>query len=139
MKTLTFILVGTIVFSTACLAQDKEQKSTIDAALEKCMDKNPSTHGTMSCIIEAQKQWDAELNKHYKTLNLKLNPEQKAALLNAQREWIKWRDLEFKSIDALYSTLEGTMFQPMQLNSKMEVVKQRALALKHYSELMEMN
>lgn len=124
-----------LLFVSMAFAQD--QKHAIDVTLENCMDKNPSTHGTMNCIVEAQKQWDAELNKHYKAITLKLTPVQKTALLNAQREWIKWRDLEFKSIDALYSTMEGTMYQPMQLNDKMKVVKNRALELKSYLILWE--
>ena len=124
-----------LLFASMAFAQD--QKHAIDVTLENCMDKKPSTHGTMNCIVEAQKQWDAELNKHYKAITLKLTPVQKTALLNAQREWIKWRDLEFKSIDALYSTMEGTMYQPMQLNDKMKVVKNRALELKSYLILWE--
>lgn len=129
------LVFGLCLLVSYAFAQD--QKHTIDVALENCMEKNPSTHGTMSCIVEAQKQWDAELNKQYKALTLKLTPVQKTALLNAQREWIKWRDLEFKSIDALYSTMEGTMYQPMQLNDKMEVVRNRAIELKSYLVLWE--
>ena len=134
MKKLSLVFCLLLLVSIA-FAQD--QKHTIDVTLENCMDKNPSTHGTIGCIVEAQKQWDAELNKQYKALTLKLTPAQKTALLNAQREWIKWRDLEYKSIDVLYSTMEGTMYQPMQLNDKMKVVKNRALELRSYLILWE--
>jgi len=118
-------------------AQEDAEKHPIDIALDKCMDKNPSTQGMVGCLDEAYKKWDAELNKNYKALNLKLNAKQKAALLTSQRKWIEYRDLEFKFQAELYSTMEGTMYQPMAVDSRLEIVKKRALDLKSYLELFE--
>ena len=66
-----------------------------------------------------------------------MDAKQKAALLAAQRKWIEYRDLEFKFQSALYATMEGTMYQPMAVNDRMEVVKKRALDLKSYLTLFE--
>lgn len=124
--------------SVAAFSQETPEKHAIDIALDKCMDKNPSTQGTVGCLDEAYKKWDAELNKNYKALTLKMDAKQKAALLAAQRKWIEYRDLEFKAQLSVYETMEGTMFQPMIVNDRMEVVKKRALDLKSYLDLLEM-
>ncbi len=66
-----------------------------------------------------------------------LNPKQKEALRLAQFEWIKYRDLEFKSIDIIYDTMEGTMYIPMRISAHLEVIKKRALELSNYLELIK--
>lgn len=133
---LTFLCF--LFLSFAAIAQDAQEQHPIDIALDKCMDKNPSTHGMIGCLDEAYKKWDAELNKNYKALSLKMDTKQKAALLAAQRKWIEYRDLEFMTQKAVYETMQGTMFQPMAVNDRMEVVKKRALDLKSYLDLFEM-
>lgn len=136
---LYFVFFFTFFFScTVAFSQEPAERHPIDVALDKCMDKNPSTQGTVGCLDEAYKKWDAELNKNYKALTLKMNAKQKAALLAAQRKWIEYRDLEFKAQLSIYETMEGTMFQPMIVNDRMEVVKKRALDLKSYLDLFEM-
>ncbi|MEI7584129.1 lysozyme inhibitor LprI family protein [Runella sp.] len=130
---IAFFFSSALVFS-----QETAEKHPIDVALDKCIDKNPSTQGMVGCLDEAYKKWDAELNKNYKALTLKMDAKQKAALLAAQRKWIEYRDLEFKAQLSVYETMEGTMFQPMIVNDRMEVVKKRALDLKSYLDLFEM-
>lgn len=138
MKSYYFLVVCLLfAFPVVSMAQDEAEKHPIDIALDKCMDKNPSTQGMVGCLDEAYKKWDAELNKNYKALNLKLNAKQKAALLTSQRKWIEYRDLEFKFQSELYATMEGTMYQPMAVDSRLEIVKKRALDLKSYLDLFE--
>lgn len=52
-------------------------------------------------------------------------------------EWIKYRDLEFKSIDSVYDTMEGTMYIPMRIATRLEVIKKRALELKDRLDLVK--
>jgi uncharacterized protein YecT (DUF1311 family) len=134
---MTKILIACLLTCLSVSVFAQQAQHPLDVTLEKCMEKNPSTHGSINCIVEAQQQWDAELNKQYKMLTQKLNAEQKTALLNAQRAWLKWRDAEFKHIEALYSTMQGTMYQPMQLSDRLEIVRKRALDLKGYAALFE--
>jgi uncharacterized protein YecT (DUF1311 family) len=138
MKLFSAFFLAFFFLAVAAFSQEAEEKHPIDIALDKCMDKNPSTQGTVGCLEEAYKKWDAELNKNYKALTLKMDAKQKAALLAAQRKWIEYRDLEFKAQISVYETMQGTMFQPMAVNDRMEVVKKRALDLKNYLELLEM-
>ncbi len=91
----------------------------------------------VECTDKAYAAWDKELNKNYGELMRALNPKQKEALRLAQLEWIKYRDLEFKSIDSVYDTLEGTMYIPMRISAHVEVIKKRALELKDLLDLIK--
>jgi uncharacterized protein YecT (DUF1311 family) len=118
--------------------QTQEPKpNPIDKALEACIDKDPSTAGMTRCIDTAYEAWDKELNRNYATLMGRLKPAGKQSLKNAQVEWLRFRDAEFKLIDDIYSTLQGTMYIPMRVSERVEIVKKRALALASYSDLAE--
>ena len=130
------LLVLFLVFSSGtAVAQQQTAVHQIDKTLEACIDKDPSTAGMVRCNDRAYTMWDKELNKNYAALMQKLKPEGKQALKLAQSEWIKQRDAEFKLLEQIYSTLQGTMYIPMQIASRVEIVKQRALALSGYIEL----
>ncbi|MDM8552084.1 DUF1311 domain-containing protein [Desulfobacterales bacterium HSG2] len=108
-----------------------------DKFLEECMVKDSTTMGMMDCIKEAYKLWDTELNKVYKQLRSVLNPTQKKDLKTAQLKWIKYRDSEFKLIDSIYSSFEGTMYMPMNAGERMKIVKKRTLELRAYLDLIK--
>ena len=91
----------------------------------------------VQCTDQAYAAWDKELNKNYGLLMQNLKPQQKEALKAAQLEWIKQRDLEFKFIDSVYDALQGTMYIPMRIAARMEVVKHRALELHEYLDLVK--
>lgn len=76
------------------------------------------------------------MNKNYGQLLRKLKPTQKEVLKSAQLEWIKHRDADFKLIDSIYETLEGTMYISMRLDERVELVKRRALQLKGFLDLI---
>jgi uncharacterized protein YecT (DUF1311 family) len=109
----------------------------IDKALEACIDKNGSTAGMVECTDKAYAAWDKELNHTYNQLMGVLKPNQKEALRLAQLEWLKYRDLDFKLIDSVYDAMQGTMYIPMRVDARMEVVKKRALELKGYLDLIQ--
>jgi len=113
-----------------------QEKHPIDKQRKTCLDKTSSTSGMMSCVDTSYKSWDAELNWQYKSLMKQLNKSGKKNLRKAQRDWIKYRDAEMKTIDAVYGLLEGTMWYPVALSDKMEITKQRALRLKGYLNVL---
>ena len=129
-------LISVLLLATVSIAQEQAQHP-IDKALEGCIDKNGSTAGMVQCTDKAYAEWDKELNKNYGELMRTRKPSQKEALRLAQLEWIKYRDLDFKLINALYDTMEGTMYIPMRIDARMEVVKKRALELKGFLDLVQ--
>lgn len=124
-----------LLLATVSLAQE-ESKHPIDKALDACIEKDPSTGGMVECTDKAYLAWDKELNKNYGQLLRKLKPTQKEVLKSAQLEWIKHRDADFKLIDSIYETLEGTMYISMRLDERVELVKRRALQLKGFLDLI---
>lgn len=129
------LLLVALLAPSVCFAQERPEHK-IDKALSACTDKNPSTAGMVECIDKSYKAWDAELNLNYNNLMRKLDATSKQSLKAAQQEWIKYRDSEFKLIDSIFSTMEGTMYIPMQANMRMEVVKKRALELADYLDFL---
>jgi uncharacterized protein YecT (DUF1311 family) len=134
MTKLLFALASVLLLATVSIAQE-EPRHPIDKALEACIDKNGSTAGMVECTDKAYAAWDKELNKNYGESMRALKPKQKEALRLAQLEWIKYRDLEFKFIDSIYDTLDGTMYIPMRISARMEAIKKRALELKAFLNL----
>jgi uncharacterized protein YecT (DUF1311 family) len=124
-----------LLLATVSLAQ-KEPDHPIDKALEACVEKDGSNAGIIECTGKAYQAWDKELNKNYGALMRKLKPAQKEALKAAQLGWIKQRDVDFKFIDSIFDTLEGTMYISMRIESKTELVKGRALQLKSFVDLV---
>ena len=128
-------LLSVFLFATFSAAQAQTQYP-IDKALEACIDKNGSTAGMVECTDKAYAAWDRELNQNYGALMSALKPKQKEALRMAQLNWIRYRDLQFKFIDSVFDTLDGTMYIPMRISSRMQVIKKRALELKDYLNLV---
>jgi uncharacterized protein YecT (DUF1311 family) len=130
-----FLAVASILLlATVSIAQEQPQHP-IDKTLEACIDKNGSTAGMVECTDKAYAAWDKELNKNYGELMRALKTAQKETLRLAQVEWIKYRDLQFKFIDSIYDTLDGTMYIPMRIDARLEVIKKRALELKDFLNL----
>ncbi|WDF46914.1 DUF1311 domain-containing protein [Chryseobacterium sp. KACC 21268] len=127
-KPISFLFLLSInIFS---LAQNK-----IDQDLEKCLSQRNSTAGQVSCVSSARDSWDKELNKSYLSLSQKLSKTGKSELVEAQRNWMKFRDSEFKLIDKYYiGVKKGTLFYVIAENKKLEIVKERVLQLKDYDE-----
>ena len=134
-----WLLLVTLMLPVISVAQEGAKVHPIDKALEACTDKNPSTGGESDCIEKAGEMWDQELNRAYNKLSGKLSPEGKQALKEAQVEWIKYRDAEFKLINTIYSSRQGTMYAPMHASARTEVVKKRALEIQSYLDLLKID
>lgn len=130
----SLLLLLVLLPSTA--SAQETRKHPIDAALDVCTEKEPHTAGMVRCTDVAYKKWDQELNKNYQTLTRKLKPADKQLLKSAQLSWIAYRDNEFKLIDSIYDKIQGTMYIPMRIDEKMQIVKQRALALASHIDML---
>ena len=136
MTRLLSIVIFLCAFSAISIAQEPAQHP-IDKALDACIDKNGSTAGMVECTDKAYAAWDKELNKNYSELMRTLNPKQKEALRLSQLEWIKHRDLEFKFLDSMFDTFQGTMYIPMRVGARLDIIKGRAVELKQNLELYQ--
>src|SRR5690348_16577318 len=92
-----------ILFSMCSISFAQETaKHPIDKSLDACLDKDSSTAGMVNCIGEAYAKWDKELNRLYAELMKRLAADGKATLKDAQVQWLKFRDAEFKLLSSIY-------------------------------------
>ena len=128
---LIFVFISVFIFS--------QETHFIDIEESKCLDKKEISNAQMlECSIKAGQSWDKELNKYYNLLASKLPKDAFEILKTSQKEWIIYRDKEFKFISKLYYELkEGTMWYIISENKKKEIVKSRALELQMFLEDLE--
>ncbi|MCP4697355.1 MAG: DUF1311 domain-containing protein [Gammaproteobacteria bacterium] len=96
------------------------------------MEQDRSEDGVLACLVQAYEKWDIELNKVYRTLRRELSPKQKIALRDAERLWIKYRDAEFDTIEAMYGRLKGNRWKQVILEMQVNIVKTRTLDLQNH-------
>lgn len=125
-----------LVLLLAPAVQAKDAMNTIDLTTESCLKTNESTAGMLECFTRAETDWDKELNRAYKALQSKLKPAGQDALKQAQKAWIAQRDKEFELINAIHAQMDGTMWISVMAGKRADVVKERALALQAYLELL---
>ena len=132
------IFLSLILLSISLYSQDSSEKHRIDFQLEECLNDEwtQSTVDIMLCTDDALNEWDKELNIVYQKLMKLLTDDQKTTLRQAQKEWIKYRDLEFANIDSIYN-MDGTMWGQVRIMERLEIVKNRTLSLTHYLEVLD--
>jgi uncharacterized protein YecT (DUF1311 family) len=59
----------------------------------------------------------------------KADGKQKEKLRSEQKDWQKQRDAEFTNIADKYNKMRGTMYIPVRIKLRMEVLRKRALQL----------
>ncbi len=122
-------LVVAFALLLAAPALAEEERHPLDVGLDHCMGEDPTTHGVLGCISRSHEAWDAELNRVWGELGEALPAETFTKLREAQRAWIGFRDAEWAALDAVYATMQGSMFQVMHANDRMELTRKRVLAL----------
>ena len=104
----------------------------IESLLDKRIDLYDSTLGMINATNDAAKEYDELLNKYYQKLLSILDDKDKPILQDAQRNWIKFRDSEFKLINLLsddrYSG-GGTIQRIIRSAKYMDVTKTRVIEL----------
>lgn len=127
----------TVVHDRPAIAQEESEEHLIEKALNDCLEKDSSTHGMIGCFDKATKAWDEELNRIYGKLKPLLSEAEQAQLKDAEKKWLAYRDAELKVLGAVYDKMDGTMYQPMRVNSAMNLTQDRAMQLKSYLDLLE--
>jgi uncharacterized protein YecT (DUF1311 family) len=123
--------MGLICSSSVAAAEDPDEEP-IEQQLQKCIDKDSTTAGMTNCQEQAYENWDRELNKVYAELMKKLPSDAKETLKDAQTAWLKFRDSEFVLIDKIYAQLQGTMYIPMRVADRTQIVEDRVIALRGF-------
>ncbi len=113
-----------------------KRQHPIEEWTTQCTVSDYSNEGMLSCYQQAYEKWDSELNEVYRNLRHQLDTQGRGALRDAQRRWLDYRDAEFKLVQQLYSSLEGTMWPLIIAVTRVEIVRQRTLELNDYLETL---
>ncbi len=139
MKLINITGILFIIITNCSFGQEiQANKHPIDIKVDECLDKkeNFTTFGSINCIQTAIEEWDAELNKYYKLLMDKLRTDEQEKLRAAQRQWLNFRDKEFEFIETMYANMDGTMWMIVAVDSRNNIVRQRALELISYYDTL---
>jgi uncharacterized protein YecT (DUF1311 family) len=133
----SFLFLSAVAASMAPPQKSTGAKHPIDTWLEACTAKDQSTAGQIACLGQAYEKWDAELNRVYKELTAKLPEAGRPVLRTAQLAWLKFRDEEFKLLDALYDPLDGSMYRLMKTADRVDLIRKRALEIASYLDVLD--
>ncbi|MGL6023415.1 MAG: lysozyme inhibitor LprI family protein, partial [Cetobacterium sp.] len=108
-STCIFFILSILSFSG--VSEDYNiELSRLEKQYEEKLDNDYSTHGMLSAMDEYYKELDKVLNKSYKELMSVLSEDDKIALRDSQRTWIKFRDKQIEFSRNLYSKKSGTIW-----------------------------
>jgi uncharacterized protein YecT (DUF1311 family) len=137
------LLAVALILALAVTAHAKDKSKPdddvhpIDAALGKCIDKDPSTAGMMGCLATAETAWDSALNQTYGALTAKLKGPALESLKVTQRAWVVHRDAEIRLQESLVDQLDGTMWRAIMADQRVELIKSRVEQLKSYEQFLD--
>jgi len=116
----------------------ESNNNLIDNKLKQCLeaDSIKTDSDMVNCTQIAINEWDKELNRNYKLLMSILPDGDKEKLKASQLKWIEYRDLELEFSRRIHHKLEGTMWLVVETGRKLEIIKQRAIELNDYYELL---
>ncbi len=140
MKRIAFAVWLLVAAAAPLAAQGKDTRHPIERWVDENMEKPQyqSTAGMIQLADLAYQKWDQELNRVYGQVMARLRPEEQAALREAQRAWLKYRDAEFAFLEKVYGRLEGTMYLPMHAFDRADVVAGRVKDLTGHHNLLGM-
>ena len=143
LKIISILLFSILEFQTA-FSQSNNVEHPLDEEYQKCLQEDLGNYGERRCHSEFEEKWDKELNVNYnyliELLEIHMDPihgdqtVDSITLTNlrtAQRQWLKYRDEEFKLINKLYDR-KGSMYYTIKTFRRMSIVRQRALELMRY-------
>lgn len=138
LKTRTYFYANSALFAAGELTAQSPLTvihDPFDQGDDDCAAQDRSTAGELACLQAAHIAWDKALNTSYQTLLQSLPKAQKAALQQAQREWLAFRNAEWESLDKRYAAKDGAIYHVFHAVKRMELTKQRALQLHEYQPL----
>jgi uncharacterized protein YecT (DUF1311 family) len=113
-----------------------DDEHPIDRESAQCFDKANTTAAMTACAGNAVQAWIREVSKTLEELLSLVEPGRRASIEAGQAAWLKWLAAESESIAAVYSQMGGTIGTVMGSQDRAALVRNRALELKKYCELL---
>lgn len=123
------MLISVLLFATTLINVSDTGGNKIDVQLSECLSKSEATMIRAECYNKAYTAWDNDITATEKVLMAKADGKQKEKLRSEQSAWQKQRDDAFNKIADKYNKMRGTMYIPVRIKLRMEVLRKRALQL----------
>ena len=109
------------------------ERHPIDIQMDKDMEADDSTAGTIEAYEKASEAWEREIRKNYDALlNLLNNDDCRKKLRTAQEAWLAFQKDEMAFNSDYWNLFSGTMFAPATLYYRMYLARKRAFELWYY-------
>jgi len=103
------LAIAPFLFSALHASEIENASERIKKGLDGCVEKAQYTKEQIDCYSSYTDSLDAAMNDVYKKILLKLGPDQKKMVREAQRSWIQFRDKEDATSKAIYALIQGTI------------------------------
>lgn len=135
------LVTAYIMFNSVCAIDNPDapvliSKFKVDEKVYLKAIENPAngTRDTIRAYYEYKIFLDKKLNKTYSNLKSKLTPKRQKELKISQRNWIKFRDEEFKFINNNWNRSGfGSSFAISRGDYSSAIIKNRLMQLFHYA------
>lgn len=138
------LLIGLLLGFNIAFSQNNNTEHFLDKEHQKCLQQYAGNLGERRCHSEFEEKWDKEMNRNYNGLiefiemykdpvhgDFAVDSITLTNLKTAQRQWLEYRDAEFKLCGKLYNR-KGSMFYTIKAFRRMNFVRARALELMYY-------
>lgn len=136
------VLILITLMVVPSFAQDNPgDQYPIDIKMQHCLDtdSNQTTYGMCQCSAVAREEWEVEMNMYLQLLMDTLTEEEGEKLKQAQQQWTEYRDAEIAFKNQLYTDMMGTMWRVVAAGRAYEIMRERALGLKGYYEMLTLD
>lgn len=108
-----------------------EDEHPIEAAFQDCMGKAQNSQNMHKCVEAAIEKWNLEIERYTNLLlGILWFDDQKEALKQAHSAWLKFFEIERKSIRHINGQRRGTIYWQIGHAEILEMAEERALRLK---------
>ncbi len=108
----------------------------IDKKELECINNTSSTYEMLKCTDNAEKAWFKEINKYRKEIKKILPVNDYNLFIESEKQWDNYRQSHFKFISNSIDKKEGTMYRNVAKGIQNTLVKQHALFLKEYYQIL---
>lgn len=124
-----FILISLVTMALPVAAQTSGAGVQIDNQLAVCKSLANATLDIDDCYHQASVAWDAELNRQYQALLKGQSAAVQSSLRESQRAWLSYQQHYYRALEAFYQQQQGTVWQIIAADSKLNVIREKALDL----------
>lgn len=121
-----------VLSNTSDYEKNAIERNAVGAQHRSTANNKSATATELDNLQAAHLAWDKTVSHCYQTLIKHLPRAEKLALQLAQRQWLAWRNAQWATMDARYAGKDGAIYQVFFATKRLQITKQRALALREY-------